>query len=125
MHLLRVLSSFSACPAPISRHRTEARVSEEKPEKQEPHDDMYFVMRHVHQGSFRSLFLSYAGESIFARVLRLCTQLFFDAEELVVFRDAVGAGRRPGFYLAGVQSDCKVGDEGIGGLAAGATMTAV
>ena len=38
-------------------------------------------------------------------------ELFFDAEQLVVLRDAVGAAGRAGFDLAGAGGDCDVGDE--------------
>jgi len=42
--------------------------------------------------------------------------LFFDAEELVVFGDAVGAGSAAGFDLAGVGAYGEVGDEGVFGF---------
>src|ERR1700722_18899784 len=45
-------------------------------------------------------------------------QLFFDAEELVVFCDAVGAGGRAGFDLACACAYGEVGDEGVFGFAA-------
>ena len=43
---------------------------------------------------------------------------FFDAEELVVFGDAVGAAGGAGFDLAGAGADGEVGDEGVFGFAA-------
>ena len=45
-------------------------------------------------------------------------QLFFDAEELVVFGDAVGAGGGAGFDLAGACAYGEVGDKGVFGFAA-------
>jgi hypothetical protein len=44
-------------------------------------------------------------------------ELFFDAEELVVLGDAVGAGGGAGLDLAGAGGDGEVGDEGVFGLA--------
>src|SRR5271156_2571492 len=43
---------------------------------------------------------------------------FLDAEELVVFGDAVGAGGGAGFNLAGAHSDDEIGEEGVFGFAA-------
>ena len=45
-------------------------------------------------------------------------QLFFDAEELVVFGDAIGAGGGAGFDLAGARAYGEIGDEGVFGFAA-------
>src|ERR1700722_13009324 len=45
-------------------------------------------------------------------------QLFFDAEELVVFGDAIGAAGAAGFVLAGSGAYGEVGDEGVFGFAA-------
>src|SRR5271168_1579982 len=45
-------------------------------------------------------------------------QGFFDAEELVVFGDAVGAGGGAGFDLAGAHGDYEIGEEGVFGFAA-------
>src|SRR6185436_615514 len=46
---------------------------------------------------------------------KLCcsSQLLFDAKELVVLRDAVGAARRAGLDLTRARSDGEVGDEGV------------
>ena len=44
-------------------------------------------------------------------------QLFFDAQQLVVLGDAVGAGGGAGFDLAGAGGDGEVGDEGVFGFA--------
>ena len=44
-------------------------------------------------------------------------QLFFDAEELVVFGDAVGTAGGAGFDLAGAGAYGEVGDEGVFGFA--------
>ena len=41
-----------------------------------------------------------------------------DAEELVVLRDTLGAGRRTGLDLAEAESDDEVSDEGVLGLTA-------
>ena len=43
---------------------------------------------------------------------------FFDAQELVVFGDAVGAGGGAGFDLAGAHGDYEIGEEGVFGFAA-------
>ena len=43
-------------------------------------------------------------------------ELFFDAEELVVFRDPIAAGSRAGFDLAGIGRDGDIGDGDILGL---------
>ena len=43
-----------------------------------------------------------AEECILAGILRHVKQLVLDAQELVVLRDAVGAARRTGLDLAGV-----------------------
>ena len=51
-----------------------------------------------------------------AAVFRLVTQLFLDAQQLVVFRGAVGARERTGFDLPAIGGDCEVGDGGIFGL---------
>ena len=45
------------------------------------------------------------------------TQFFFDAEKLVVLRDAIGAAERAGLDLAGVGRHGDVGDGGVFGLA--------
>ena len=45
-------------------------------------------------------------------------EFFFDAEELVVFGHAVGAGGGAGFDLAAVGGDGDVGDGGVFGFAA-------
>src|SRR5262245_5027331 len=45
------------------------------------------------------------------------TQLFLDAQQLVVFGDAVGAGSRPGLDLAGGGGHGEVGYEGVLGFA--------
>ena len=44
-------------------------------------------------------------------------EFFFDAEELVVLGDAVGAGGCAGFDLAAVGGDGDVGDGGVFGFA--------
>src|SRR5258708_10057311 len=44
-------------------------------------------------------------------------ELFFDAEELIVLGDAVGAAGRAGFNLAGGGGDGEIGDEGVFGFA--------
>jgi len=49
------------------------------------------------------------------------TQFFRDAEQLIVFRDAIGAAERAGFDLAGVGRDRNVGNGCVFGLAG--TMT--
>jgi hypothetical protein len=48
-----------------------------------------------------------------SRELRDRAKLFLDAEQLVVFGDAIDAGRSAGFDLTGVRCDCKVGDKGV------------
>src|SRR5216684_5214264 len=45
------------------------------------------------------------------------TEFLFDAEELVVFGDAVGAAAGAGFDLAGGGSDGEIGDKGVLGFA--------
>ena len=44
-------------------------------------------------------------------------ELFLDAQKLIVFGDAVGAGGRAGLDLAGAHGDDEIGDEGVLGLA--------
>src|SRR4051812_28680403 len=44
---------------------------------------------------------------------RGATQIFFDAQKLIVFSDAIRARQRSGFYLARVSRDGQIGDEGI------------
>ena len=47
----------------------------------------------------------------------LCAEGFLDAQELVVFGDAVGAGGGAGLDLAGAHGDDEIGDEGVFGFA--------
>src|SRR5579884_3183035 len=51
-----------------------------------------------------------ARESSPARVHRLLTELFLDAQELVVLRDAIAARRRAGLDLPGAECDGEIGD---------------
>ena len=44
-------------------------------------------------------------------------EFLFDAEELVVFGDAVGAGGGAGLDLSGSGGDSEIGDEGVFGFA--------
>ena len=44
-------------------------------------------------------------------------EFFFDAQELVVFGDAVGAAGGAGFDLAGAGGYGEIGDEGVFGFA--------
>ena len=53
----------------------------------------------------------------FAAVDGVVAELFLDAEELVVFGDAVGAAEGAGLDLAGVGGHGEVGDGGVLGLA--------
>jgi len=53
----------------------------------------------------------------FAAVDGIVAEFLFDAEELVVFGDAVGAAEGAGLDLAGVRGDGDVGDGDIFGLA--------
>ncbi len=52
-----------------------------------------------------------------AQELRGLAEFFFDAEELVVLGDAVGAAGRAGLDLAGAGAYREVGDEDVFGLA--------
>jgi hypothetical protein len=49
----------------------------------------------------------------FIAVLGFVTKFFFDSQELIVFRDAIAAGNRPGLDLAGVRRDRDVGNRCI------------
>ena len=53
---------------------------------------------------------------VFAEVLGFVAEAFFDAHELVVFADAVGAAGGTGFDKAGVESHDEVGNGGVLGL---------
>src|SRR5438094_10091645 len=53
-----------------------------------------------------------------APVLRRVPQRLFDPQQLVVFRDAVGARGGASLNLPGAQADSQVGDGGIFGFAA-------
>src|ERR1051326_1551918 len=44
-------------------------------------------------------------------------ELFFDAQKLIVFGDAIGAGSGAGFDLTGASGNGEVGDEGVFGFA--------
>ena len=52
--------------------------------------------------------------------MRLAAKFLFDAEELIVFGEPIGAGQRSGFDLAAVCGDSKVGNKRILGKEAGA-----
>ena len=52
----------------------------------------------------------------FACVLSSRTQLILDAEQLVVFRNAVRTGRRACFDLAGIRSNRDIRDRAVLGL---------
>ena len=56
-------------------------------------------------------------EGLDAEELGGLTQLFLDAQELVVLADAVGAAGRAGLDLAGAGGHGEVGDEGVFGFA--------
>ena len=56
-------------------------------------------------------------ESCEAGIYGAVAQRFLDAEQLVVFGNTLGPGRRTGLDLAGVQSNCQVSDSGVFGLA--------
>lgn len=58
-----------------------------------------------------------SGERRATGVDRRVAELLFDAEQLVVLRDALGAGRGAGLDLTGVGGDRQVGDRGVFGLA--------
>src|SRR5262249_8663719 len=60
---------------------------------------------------------SQCAQRRFSRVTSLRSELFFDSQELVVFRPPVGAARRAGLDLAGAGGDGEVGDRRIFGLA--------
>ena len=49
--------------------------------------------------------------------LRVAAQFLFDAQELVVFRDAVGAAGRSGLDLTGARGHHEIGDERVFGFA--------
>ena len=51
------------------------------------------------------------------RITRGAAQVFFDAQQLIVFGDPIGARKRAGLDLAGVGGDGQVGDERIFGFA--------
>jgi hypothetical protein len=59
------------------------------------------------------LSVSVAGLLAFApelpAVFGALAELFFDAQKLVVLRDAVASGRRPGLVMAAVRRDGEVG----------------
>jgi hypothetical protein len=57
-----------------------------------------------------------------ARVGRLAAQLLLDAQQLVVFGEALGAAGRPGLDLAGAQTDGEVGDVVVLSLACAAPV---
>ena len=52
-----------------------------------------------------------------AQKLGRLAQLFFDAQQLVIFGDAIGARGGAGLDLSGTGADGKVGDKGVFGLA--------
>src|SRR5215207_3489454 len=56
-------------------------------------------------------------QRILARKFRLFTELLLDPDELVVFRGAVGAGKRAGLDLPAVRRHREVGDGRVLGLA--------
>ena len=55
-------------------------------------------------------------ERRFAVESRGCSQFFLDAQQLVIFRDAVGARSRAGLDLSAARSHHQVGDKGILGF---------
>src|SRR5262249_36769536 len=57
-----------------------------------------------------------AVERIKAEELCGASKLFFDAKQLVVLCDSIGAARRSGFYLSGVCGDRQIRDESVFGL---------
>src|SRR5206468_1317576 len=48
-----------------------------------------------------------------ARILRRARELLFDAQQLIVLRDAVGSARRAGLDLARARADSEIGDERV------------
>jgi hypothetical protein len=58
-----------------------------------------------------------------AGVLGGGAELLFDAQDLVVLGEALGAARRARLDLAGGQPDHEVGDEGVLGLTGPVTVT--
>ena len=52
-------------------------------------------------------------EGLLAQVQRSIPKFFFDAQELIVFRNPIGSAGRPGFDLTRVGGDCKIGDKGV------------
>jgi hypothetical protein len=59
----------------------------------------------------------YLPEDLSAEELRGWTESLFNAEQLVVFRDAIGAARRARLNLAGIGGDREIGDKRVFRLA--------
>src|SRR5262245_52956548 len=59
-----------------------------------------------------------SGKNRATREFRGGSELFFNAQKLVVFCDAVGAGGGAGLDLARARGDGEVSDEGVFGFAA-------
>src|ERR1044071_5084863 len=57
------------------------------------------------------------GRSEFSAVHGIAAEELFDAEQLIVFGDAVGAAEGPGFDLAGIGGHGDVRDGGVLGFA--------
>ena len=66
-----------------------------------------------------------AGSAHFAAVDGVVAECFLDAQELIVFRDPVGATERTGLDLAGIRGHGDVGDRGVFALPERWLMTAV
>src|ERR1700751_5246872 len=65
---------------------------------------------------FGLVMIDLSGKSVkdrFSREFRARTQLLFDAQELVVLRDAIGAGCGSGFDLAAIGSHREIGDKRV------------
>src|SRR5262245_46277347 len=56
------------------------------------------------------------SEGLASGIARRVSELFLDAQQLVVFRHAIGATQRAGLDLSRSRSDCEVGDRDVLGL---------
>src|SRR5215217_4208261 len=63
------------------------------------------------------LSVSYLVKGISARIARRIAKVFLDPQELIIFRDAIGATKTSRLYLTRVCGHGEIGDERILGLA--------
>src|SRR5262249_33748289 len=78
---------------------------------------LILIQREVSRRELSKLSPELASPEFAAGVAGRAAELLLDADQLVVFGEAVGARQRTRFDLAGVGGDGEIGDRGILGLA--------